>query len=174
LELCRYVVLNPVRAGMVTVPEQWRWSSYTATDGTSDWEAWLRCDWILSQFGSSRLEARKIYRKFVYDGMKISVSPWEALKGGIVLGTDRFVAMVRDQIGNVKEIAEIPKTQRLVGRSSLEEVLGGCTASCKDKRNSAITVAHVKYGYSLKEIADYLCIHYSSVSRIVKSQLEKM
>ncbi len=33
LELCRYVVLNPVRAGVVGKPEDWRWSSYQATAG---------------------------------------------------------------------------------------------------------------------------------------------
>ena len=31
LELCRYIFLNPVRAGMVSQPRQWQWSSYTAT-----------------------------------------------------------------------------------------------------------------------------------------------
>jgi REP element-mobilizing transposase RayT len=33
LELSRYVVLNPVRAGMVESPEQWPWSSYRAMKG---------------------------------------------------------------------------------------------------------------------------------------------
>ncbi len=33
LELARYVVLNPVRAGMVGTPDQWPWSSYRATAG---------------------------------------------------------------------------------------------------------------------------------------------
>jgi REP element-mobilizing transposase RayT len=33
LEVCRYVVLNPVRAKAVKKPEQWRWSSYQATAG---------------------------------------------------------------------------------------------------------------------------------------------
>ena len=33
LELCRYVVLNPVRAGMVATPADWPWSSYGATAG---------------------------------------------------------------------------------------------------------------------------------------------
>ena len=28
LELSRYVVLNPVRAKMVDLPEQWHWSNY--------------------------------------------------------------------------------------------------------------------------------------------------
>ncbi len=29
-----YVLLNPVRAGLVELPETWRWSSYAATVGT--------------------------------------------------------------------------------------------------------------------------------------------
>ncbi len=33
LELCRYVVLNPVRAEMVRHASQWRWSSYRDTTG---------------------------------------------------------------------------------------------------------------------------------------------
>ncbi|MCX7635078.1 MAG: transposase, partial [Syntrophales bacterium] len=33
LELARYVVLNPVRAGMVTTPADWPWSSYRQTAG---------------------------------------------------------------------------------------------------------------------------------------------
>jgi REP element-mobilizing transposase RayT len=30
-ELCRYIVLNPVRAGLVAHPGDWRWSSFQAT-----------------------------------------------------------------------------------------------------------------------------------------------
>lgn len=33
LEACRYVALNPVRAGLVELPEQWKWSSYRLTAG---------------------------------------------------------------------------------------------------------------------------------------------
>jgi len=33
LEVCRYVVLNPLRAGITEGPEQWKWSSYRATAG---------------------------------------------------------------------------------------------------------------------------------------------
>ena len=32
-ELCRYVVLNPLRAGMVASVEDWHWSSYLPTAG---------------------------------------------------------------------------------------------------------------------------------------------
>lgn len=30
LEVCRYVVLNPVRAKMAETPEAWKWSSYNS------------------------------------------------------------------------------------------------------------------------------------------------
>jgi putative transposase len=33
LELARYVMLNPVRAGVVSEPDGWAWSSYNATAG---------------------------------------------------------------------------------------------------------------------------------------------
>ena len=42
LELVRYVVLNPIRANMVTSPEQWRWSSYHATAGASPYAGLAR------------------------------------------------------------------------------------------------------------------------------------
>lgn len=41
LELCRYVVLNPVRAGMVVAPQEWSWSSYRATVGSDALPPWL-------------------------------------------------------------------------------------------------------------------------------------
>jgi putative transposase len=33
LELCRYVVLNPIRAHLTDKPEEWKWSSYRSTAG---------------------------------------------------------------------------------------------------------------------------------------------
>ena len=51
LELARYVVLNPVRAGMCALPELWPWSSYRATVGSAAPPEWLQTAWLLSQFG---------------------------------------------------------------------------------------------------------------------------
>ena len=41
LELCRYVELNPVRAGMVQVPQDWPWSSFLAHAGLATCPPWL-------------------------------------------------------------------------------------------------------------------------------------
>jgi|SRR5450759_356080 len=49
LELCRYVVLNPVRARMVESAGQWPWSNYRMTSGQSRPPEWLEADWALSR-----------------------------------------------------------------------------------------------------------------------------
>jgi REP-associated tyrosine transposase len=41
LTLSRYVVMNPVRAGLVERPEEWPWSSYSATMGFSPCQSFL-------------------------------------------------------------------------------------------------------------------------------------
>ena len=41
LELCRYIVLNPVRAKLVRTVHAWPWSSYRATAGRASIPPWL-------------------------------------------------------------------------------------------------------------------------------------
>lgn len=67
LACLRYVDLNPLRAGMVTSPEQYRWSSYRAHAGH------CACDWLdvdPVSLGLSADEARRQqrYREFVAEG----------------------------------------------------------------------------------------------------------
>jgi REP element-mobilizing transposase RayT len=51
MSLSRYVVMNPVRAGLVQRPEDWRWSSYRATVGWSTAPSFLDVDSTLRLFG---------------------------------------------------------------------------------------------------------------------------
>ena len=51
--LCRYVALNPVRAGLVERPEEWEWSSYAATVGLQPAPSFLALDSVLQQFGDA-------------------------------------------------------------------------------------------------------------------------
>ncbi len=89
LELSRYVVLNPVRAGMVDTPEQWPWSSYRSMTGQAPVPKWLAVDGILSQFGANREEARQNYQHFVSDGVGQVI--WEGLRQQVYLGGEAFV-----------------------------------------------------------------------------------
>jgi hypothetical protein len=75
LELCRYIVLNPVRADIVEFPEfpefpeNYKWSSYLATAGLSRGPAFLHSDWILGQFAGERGEAGRRLIEFVRAGV---------------------------------------------------------------------------------------------------------
>ena len=66
LEACRYVVLNPVRAGLVAAPEEWTWSSYRATVRPSG-ETAIAVDELLKFFGREADAARRAFEGFVAD-----------------------------------------------------------------------------------------------------------
>ncbi len=89
LELCRYIPLNPVRAGMVKETAAWPWSSYRATAYWKPKIDWLDSGSILNHFGSTPRSARHAYRRFVAEGLDRS-SPWMELHGQIWLGSETF------------------------------------------------------------------------------------
>ena len=67
-EVCRYVVLNPVRAGLCRSAEDWPWSSHRASAGL-DWSPPFLADRMLLRFfGASPSVARRRYREFVAAG----------------------------------------------------------------------------------------------------------
>ncbi len=49
-ELSRYIILNPVRAGMVESAEQWEWSSYAVTAGLVIPPPWFDRSGVLGSF----------------------------------------------------------------------------------------------------------------------------
>lgn len=68
LEAIRYILLNPVRAGLVDEPEGWAWSSYRPTAGLSRAPTWLASERALGPFGADIVRARASYRTFVAEG----------------------------------------------------------------------------------------------------------
>ena len=170
LELCRYIVLNPVRAGMVNQPMQWKWSSYRTTAYAAlKPPEFLSVNWILAQFGPQTNQARKAYRKFVVRGMETPKrSPWERLVGQIVFGGAEFVADIQSILSTIKEVGEIPRVQRFPGRPPLSKLFAKVVIMDKATRNKQIVVAHLQYGYTLKAIADQLKLHYTTISKVLK------
>lgn len=91
LELCRYIILNPVRAGMVKKAELWDWSSYKATAGMAASRECLSTEWILSQFGDDKKRSERNFRDFIEERDIESDGIWEEIKGQIFLGSDQFI-----------------------------------------------------------------------------------
>ncbi|MHB8643961.1 MAG: REP-associated tyrosine transposase [Gaiellaceae bacterium] len=72
LASCRYVVLNPVAAGICRRPEEWPWSSYRASAGLDFPPPFLAVDALLALFGTRPHKARSAYAAFVRDGLASS------------------------------------------------------------------------------------------------------
>jgi putative transposase len=66
LELSRYIVLNPVRAGLCVTPLAWRWSSFRAAIGVIRRPKFLAVDWLLGRFAEDENAAREGYAGFVH------------------------------------------------------------------------------------------------------------
>lgn len=162
LELARYIVLNPVRAGMVRRAEDWPWSSYRATRGMEAKQEWLQVDWLLSGFAKRRKIACDRYQEFVREG-KGQASPWELLKNQMFLGNEKFVSKMQCLIEPDRLLDEIPRSQKRKVAWALESY-----EKMASSRDEAIYNAFMSGGYKMKEIGEYLGMHYSSVSKIIK------
>ena len=171
LEVCRYVVLNPVRAKAVKHPREWPWSSYRATGGLASAPRCLTVAELLSQFGQKRGPAQEKYRKYVGEGMA-GTTIWENLEAQSLLGLEGFAEALRGHVTGKETIREIPKGQRLIGRASLKKLF---EKAGKEKaiRDGLISEAVNQHGYSQMEVARYLKLHYSTVSRLIKSVTEQ-
>lgn len=95
LACSRYIELNPVRAGMVTAPEDYRWSSYRANAGGESCPL-LRYHAIYMALGDSPESRQRAYREL----FRAALGPGQldairsAVQTGTPLGNDRF----REQI----------------------------------------------------------------------------
>lgn len=72
--LLRYIHLNPVKAGLVTRPEDWLWSSYREYEGTQE-KGICEVDWPLSMFAADGKKATDAFRAFVMDRVEVEVPP---------------------------------------------------------------------------------------------------
>lgn len=167
IETCRYVVLNPVRANIVEAPEDWWWSSYRATAGLETPHACLMVEWVLSQFDANRQEAQRQYREFVRAGIG-EISIWKKMKGRGLLGDEQFAEQLGKQLVGKQDLGEIARRERHLSRPSLEKLFDGLHDI--KGRNRIIAEAVDQHGYRQGEVADYLGIHYSTVSKIVAEQ----
>ena len=170
LELCRYVVLNPVRAKMVKSPQSYAWSSYRPTMGLDSIPPGLSTIWVLGQFAKTQAVARRRYADFVQSGVS-QASPWGELKGQILLGGETFVEKLAPALDAIVDLQEIPKRQRQLHRPTLRSVL--VTSGSRRARNQSMAKAYLKHGFTLAQIGQAAGLHYATVSRIIQ-KLGKM
>lgn len=161
LEVSRYIVLNPVRAKMVTGPRHYRWSSYRDTIGQRKAPSWLSVDQLLAGFSKRRSAAIQRYREFVHDGVACG-GKLEPPRHSLFLGDEDFVERMLAKLDLPDELPERTREQRNLNAKSLDWY-----ANHYD-RNDAITKAWESGAYTLREIGEHFDLHYQSVSRIAR------
>jgi REP element-mobilizing transposase RayT len=159
VELARYVVLNPVRAGIVGAPEDYVWSSLRAALGLAPAPSWLTLESLVPSFGTG---AR--YLEFVREGIG-AASPWMALRGSF-LGSDAFTERIGSRLQGVADEREIPRSERFASRQSLNVLFPPEVVGDRSRRNARIRELGYSRLYTQAEIAQHLGLHYSTISKL--------
>jgi len=142
LECSRYIHLHPNRAGLSRPAERRKWSSYRNYVGGAGKPAvpWVTTRTVLGELGASGAsgnQARRAYRAYVEAGEgEAPVSPWERATAGLVLGSESFVAWVKDQVKGRPLNADEPSLRRLrrEGLPSPDRIEEAVTAEFGDPR----------------------------------------
>ncbi len=168
MELSRYIHLNPVRAGKVSHPDDYEWSSYRSYVGNSVSPGWLKTEFILSSFGKKGRE--KNYRTFVEDLLAAEYgSPLLDVVASTLLGSPEFVTGIFGKYVNVqKPDRSVPAVRALTRSLSIEEVARKAGEMLPGRevlaRKLAMYVCHRYCGEKLKQIGERFGIGDSAVS----------
>lgn len=122
LELHRYIVLNPLRAGIVRSPGEWPWSNYRATSGFIPSPPWLEIGSTLSLFSAFGPGASGAYARFVADGVGSAGSPLEHVRRQIYLGDLQFLKEMSDHAKRRRSGPEIPAAHRVPAIVEIDEI----------------------------------------------------
>jgi len=164
-EVSRYIVLNPVRAGLFDDPAAWRWSSYLATVGEALVPSFLTTEWLLGLSGmTERAGAQHAYGEFVRRGLDEMPEVPTRLDSGF--GAPRPKVGLRPGFKAGGRLGEIPRAQRFASRPPLSELFSGVVS--RAERNVRCVAAIRSFGYTLRELADFLDLHYATISRVLQ------
>jgi putative transposase len=123
-ELSRYIHLNPVRAKMVTKPEDYIYSSYRAyVFGADDLIAHTAS--VLSLFSEVNSRAQSSYKRYVESSIASELeNPFASVYGGGILGNEDFVNEV---LANIEKRhlhnEDVAHRKTLIGRTKVDAVL---------------------------------------------------
>lgn len=134
-ELVRYIHLNPVRARMVSLPEDYHRSSHRAylgleQDGLTD------ADPVLRHFGRTRAAAREHFSAYVAAGIGIDYpEDFDSPAEGYILGSEEFVDSTIHRIGDTprRRSEHAKKQERRFDASVLISAVGSVFGLSGDK-----------------------------------------
>jgi putative transposase len=141
LVLSSYIVLNPVKPGMVSRPEDWIWSSYNARAGLKKCPPWLTIDPLLGQFGADRESQQKAWREFVLERIDDKEDLLDRAVAGIYLGTASWIDRIQKLLDEKEQSEDLQRSQVHPGRPELDDVIDA-VAKTFDTTPESITQSH--------------------------------
>jgi len=180
----RYIHLNAVEAGMVKMPEDYRWAShryYVRAKGAPDW---LDTAPALEQLGG-----RQAFHEFVLSGNEESLKQYyESKRQSPILGSEAFIERVRhpgarrEHPRYERRVFEV-EPERVINevvrhyKVAREEIFCGVRGRENEARKVALYLVKRCCDRTLPEMAEYFGIgNYSTVSwncRAIESQMAK-
>lgn len=181
----RYIHLNPVEAGRVKMPEEYRWASHRYYVQGKGAPVWLNTAPAMEQIGG-----RQAFHEFVLSGNEESLTRYyESKHQSPILGSENFIERIRRQSAPAREhpryerrIVEVRPEQvidAVVHRYKVarQEIFRGVRGRENEARKVALYLVKRCCDRTLPEIAEYFGIgSYSTVSwnyRAIESQMAK-
>jgi REP element-mobilizing transposase RayT len=180
--LSRYIHLNPVRAGIVKNPEDYKWTSYRKYIGVYNGkDSIVDAAETLSYFSKTKTAAIKAYREFVEEGIGERNNPLEDVEAGVLLGSKKFMAQIRRMLRTRKPDEEIPQLKSLREIIPVDKVIKVCCnyygkkkeellkkGKGKEERQTALYLSKIMSNTKNIEIGRYFGIKGSTVSEALK------
>lgn len=168
MELIRYIHLNPVRAKMVELPENYTCSSFGFYLNPKNSSDFLDTGWALSQFNNKRT----LFKKFTYEGLSQDFDPQKKVKHGFLLGGADFIDEIKEKylLGSKdRELSKIRHCQKPTDISIYKKIIRKLTPN-KDYQTKMLAYLLKKYtSLTLKEIQGILGAKggYSALSHLI-------
>ena len=161
LRLCRYVLMNPVRAGLVAHPREWRWSSYGALTGTG--HGCVDVPSLLHAIDPNDTPAvRTRLLEYVENYVDDEIAHF-LRHDRRVIGSEEFAARFKTRARNSS--VEVPIRERRTGTTPLAKLLAAALQR-GDGVPEGIREAHAAL-YELADIAKCAGVSLQTVRRIV-------
>ncbi|NYE60399.1 REP element-mobilizing transposase RayT [Duganella sp. 1224] len=160
MAVARYVILNPVRAGLVRSPDEWPWSSYRYCVGASTAPTWLDVATTLLAFSPETAAAIDAYRRFVLAGID-APSPLLQTRHQLILGEQPLPAAAPPR--QPLSLRAVAKSQRRAVAMSLAEYQQQATS-----RDQAMSDAYHSTAYTMEQISAHFGVSAKTVSRAIK------
>ncbi|MDD5220736.1 MAG: addiction module toxin RelE, partial [Candidatus Bipolaricaulis sp.] len=106
----------------------------------------------------------RAYRDFVKQGPGASV--WQTVRGGSLLGSEEFINSMRPRLMESPQDPNVLRRERDAARPSLQKLFA--QTESRSDRDRLIHDAVREHHYKLREVADHLGLHFTTISVIAK------